>query len=216
MNQENYLKAIIKDLKCSKEKKLEIKRELESDIQTALASGESWQEIKERMGEPKEIAKEFNANQSYQEMAALKRKRRFKVLGIIVVILICLITAINWVLPKSGEIGENSIFKEETVIKQAEAVIDLVNQDNYTAIQAQYANERLKQALDEEKMIAAKEQIGSDWGAFSSYTSVYSAQLKQMGKTYALAQITALYENRSVTYTISFDQDMKLAGLFMK
>jgi uncharacterized membrane protein len=125
MNKENYLKTIIKELTCSKGKKLEIKRELESDIQTALASGELWQEIKERMGDPKEIAKEFNANQSYQEIASLKRKRRFKILGIVVLILICLITAINWALPKSGE-------------------------------------------------------------------------------------------NRSVTYTISFDQDMKLAGLFMK
>ncbi len=61
-----------------------------------------------------------------------------------------------------------------------------------------------------------KEQIGTEWGEFKSFVSVYTGEIKQMGKKFAVTEITALYENRSVTYTISFDEEMKLAGIYMK
>ena len=64
MNRDKYVKAVIKKLKCSSRKKAEIKRELESNIQTALESDESWQQIEERMGTPYSQAMEFNENLS--------------------------------------------------------------------------------------------------------------------------------------------------------
>lgn len=57
MNQ--YLKMISQHLCCSEERKKEIVKELESDIRIAMENGESWEEIKGRMGTPEEIAEEF-------------------------------------------------------------------------------------------------------------------------------------------------------------
>lgn len=33
---------------------------------------------------------------------------------------------------------------------------------------------------------------------------------------YVVGQVTVNYENTNVTYTITFDEDLKLAGLYMK
>ena len=41
-------------------------------------------------------------------------------------------------------------------------------------------------------------------------------EMKKKGETYAMAQIAASYEKNSITYMIAFDQDMKIAGFYMK
>ncbi len=41
-------------------------------------------------------------------------------------------------------------------------------------------------------------------------------EVLQRGKYFAVCQVTVTYENTSVTYTISFDESMKIAGLYMK
>jgi hypothetical protein len=38
----------------------------------------------------------------------------------------------------------------------------------------------------------------------------------QNGITYAAVAVKAKYANREITYTISFDMDMKLAGLYLQ
>ena len=67
MNWEKYIKMVIRNIKCSGKKKKEIKRELTSDITTALAAGEEWQSIMERMGTPAALAAEFNKSEPPQE-----------------------------------------------------------------------------------------------------------------------------------------------------
>ena len=42
------------------------------------------------------------------------------------------------------------------------------------------------------------------------------AETKQKGNLYAVTQTTVEYENATVTYTISFDRNLKVAGLYMK
>ncbi len=41
-------------------------------------------------------------------------------------------------------------------------------------------------------------------------------EVKQQGKTLAVAQITAAYEHAWVTYTVLFDKEMLLAGIYIK
>ena len=55
-----------------------------------------------------------------------------------------------------------------------------------------------------------KASISNDFGKFISYGKIYTAEQKQLGVTYAVVQMNLSYENVSVTYTISFDEDMKL------
>lgn len=216
MNKEKYIKSVIQKLKCSGKKKKEIKRELESNLQTALENGEVWQEIKDRMGDPSSIAMEFNQNFTGAELKSYKRTKRLQIIVIIVVILSLIIAGIYTIIPKTYNIDKSSVFNKDKVITQAESIIELLNKDDYDTIKNQYADTKMAKVLEGTVLADAKKQIGSDWGEFKSFTSVYTAEIKQMGKHYAVAQITALYDNRSVTYTISFDEGMKLAGLFMK
>lgn len=216
MNQEKYMKSIIKKIKCSSQKKREIKKELEANIQIALQNGESLETIKDRMGTPLSVATEFNENFSKAEVTACRNAKRIKVVSLILVIIGIGVLGAFWMLPKTDVIDGNSMFDEKVVISQAEIVIGLLNENDYETIKERYANQKMKTVLDVSTMSEAKLQIGDDWGEFKSYTIENTAEINQMGKKFAVVQIAALYENRSVTYTISFDEDMLLAGLYMK
>jgi hypothetical protein len=216
MNKDRYIKAVTKKLKCSYKKKLEIKRELIADIQSALDQGEEWQQIMERMGQPAGMASEFNENLSKEELKAYKWVKRVKVIAVSVIIIALIGAGINWIQPKTVAIKDDSSFTEIQVIDESKEIIELLNQNNYEEIQNRCANDQIKEALTEEVIVNAKEQIGADWGSFQDFTSIYTAEIKQKNQKYAVTEITALYENRSVTFTISLDEDMLLVGLYMK
>ena len=74
----------------------------------------------------------------------------------------------------------------------------------------------MKTVMNEEYMEGAKAQVGGDWGEFQRFTSSISVEAVQQGKHFAITELTALYENRSVTYQISFDENMELAGIYMR
>ena len=44
----------------------------------------------------------------------------------------------------------------------------------------------------------------------------YATEVIQNGEHYAIAQVTVSYENVNVVYTLTYDADMKLAGLYMR
>ena len=62
MTTENYVNAIVKQLKCSRRKRKEIKQQLLSDIAAAIENGETAAAIMARMGSAKEAAAELNQN----------------------------------------------------------------------------------------------------------------------------------------------------------
>ncbi len=59
MTRDEYIKRIVRQLDCDRAKKKRIQSDLESDINMALDSGETMEEIIDRMGAPEEIAGEF-------------------------------------------------------------------------------------------------------------------------------------------------------------
>ena len=62
----------------------------------------------------------------------------------------------------------------------------------------------------------ARGQVGSDWGEVQSFGNFYMSEIRQNGQRYAAVQVAVTYENVNVIYTITFDENMKLAGLYMK
>ena len=42
------------------------------------------------------------------------------------------------------------------------------------------------------------------------------AEVKQKGQLFAVTEMSVSYENTAVTYRISFDKDMRLAGLYLR
>ena len=68
----------------------------------------------------------------------------------------------------------------------------------------------------EAEMEEAKKTIGDDWGTFRNFGKTYMTEIRQNGQSFAMVQMNASYDNVSVTYTLTFDVEMKLAGIYMK
>ena len=78
------------------------------------------------------------------------------------------------------------------------------------------SDEKLAEMMNKEEMDQAKSNFGDDWGEFQNFGEVYLIESTRMGQHSAIAQINASYENTSVTYTLSFNEDMELNGVWMK
>lgn len=215
MNQENYLKEVEKHLNCGKARKKQIRRELEADICTASEQGEEWEETRKRMGEPAELAREFNENMGNTKRKMSRPKKILLICAAVAAVLAVLAAVLFWLLPKTYPISASSIFQEETVASEAEEIVELLNEKDYETLQEK-STDQMKTVMNEEYMEGAKAQVGGDWGEFQRFTSSISVEAVQQGKHFAITELTALYENRSVTYQISFDENMELAGIYMR
>ena len=124
-----YIYQIIKKLKCSGKKRREIKRQMLSEMEESISDGSYG------MGNPVEIAEEFNQSFSAEEKKAYKREKRLKVAGIIALLLFVAAGILWWMLPKQIWLEDSKVFDKTKVLEQAEVVIDYLDEDNYTALQ---------------------------------------------------------------------------------
>ncbi len=216
MNQEKYVIAVLKKLKCSGSKKKEIRKELESDIAAALENGESLEEIMARMGSPASLAREFNDNFSKEEITAFKRRKGLGIAGVIIGILVVLLLLGFYMIPKNYPMGKSGLYTEEEVTERTKTVISYFDEGDYEAIQEMCFSKSMEQAMTEEKLEEVKKLFGEDWGEFVTFGNIYLGEVVQMGKSYAVVQINATYENTGITYTLMFDKEMKLCAFYVK
>ena len=216
MSAEKYAKQVAKYLKCSGKRKQEIRKQITSDIQAAVAEGKSLEQALGDMGDPKALATEFNESFGEAEKKAAGRAKVCKILIIIFVILLLLAMLVWWALPKTKLLSDSKTFSEELVQERAELILELFNQGDYAALQ-DYQIEQMQEVMVEETMEQMKAlYIGSDWGEMRNIGNVYSVEVSQMGRKYAILQMMVSYENVNVTYTMTFDKDLKLAGFYMR
>lgn len=90
-----------------------------------------------------------------------------------------------------------------------------MDSEDYDTLQKE-STEQMQSVMSRSFIEEAKRNFGTDWGTFQAFGNIYLTEVTQMGKRIAVVQVNASYEKISVTYTISFDEDMKLAGLWMK
>lgn len=216
MSKEQYIKAVLKRLKCTKGKKADIRKDLESDIAVALENGESMERIMERMGNPDTVAAEFNENFSDAEMKAAKKGKVTKVVCIILAVLAVIVLLAWYAFPKTYPIEKKGNYNQAEIVERAETVIDYFDKEDYAAIQEMCATESMAEVMTKEKLGDARSLFGEDWGELISFGNPYTAEIVQMRKSIGVVQLTATYENTSITYTISFDKEMKLSGFYMK
>ena len=98
---------------------------------------------------------------------------------------------------------------------RVEEVINLLDDGAYDTL-AENATGQMAGVLNDEDMDAAKQLVGDDWGARVELGTIYMQEVEQQGVHYVITQVAASYENVTVTYTITFDENMKLAGIYMK
>lgn len=100
---------------------------------------------------------------------------------------------------------------QDDVTQAAAATVAALNSRDYDALTASM-NETMTAALDKEKLAAAWEPFSEKMGAFSSIAKTRVGA----SKGYAVAVVTADYAAGTVTFTLSYDADLKLAGLYFK
>lgn len=109
-------------------------------------------------------------------------------------------------------------YNEAAVIQAAKTAIEHLNAGEYAAITDEMVRDDLKAALSAEVLANAAAQVVSPAGAFQSYQNTVAAggKIKETGEAYAIVVVVAEYEQKKVTFTISFNQDLKIIGFFLK
>lgn len=215
MNQVIYISEVARKLKCGIGKKREIKKQLKADIRAALAAGESFDEIEKRMGMPGVLAAEFNEGFTEADKKKAANGRRVKKLFAAVVTVAAIAAVIYWAVPKQKELKEGGLFSPGEIKAKTETVIKLIEEEDYEALK-EMSDISMYQYLSAEKVLPAKRNVSDEWGAFVSYGNIYLFELTQMGRKYAIAEMTVSYENVGVTFTVIFDKREKLIGMYMK
>ena len=219
MKAETYVDKIVKQIQCSKSKKEEIRKQLLGDIRERVAAGESEEAVIAQMGTAEELAQEFNESFSAKERKRSRKAKSTKMIIITILVIIGLFAVatalLYWMLPKGTDISESSTFVKEQVEARVEEVINLLDDGAYDTL-AENATEQMAGVLNDEDMDAAKQLVGDDWGARVELGTIYMQEVEQQGVHYVITQVAASYENVTVTYTITFDENMKLAGIYMK
>lgn len=107
-------------------------------------------------------------------------------------------------------------FDEEAVKQKAQDVIALLNAQDSEGIR-ELSVQALKDALTDDTFAQIYAALG-EGGAFVEVTGItsYGSTNKKTGEEYAVVLAQAKYEKKSFTYTISFDTDMNLAGIYYK
>lgn len=219
MKMEAYTKKVAKDLLCEPSRKKEIVLQMESDIAGAMEEGRALEEVLAELGEPEDVAKEFNDNFSETEKKEESRRRRRKkrriVIAVVAVAVLLLAVLIYWAVPKTKDIADSRIFDREEVLSEAEYVIALLDEEDYETME-DGMTEQLAGLLAGGELDKAKDMVSEEFGAFLKYTYEEAVEVTQQGQKFAVVQMSASYENVSVVYTLSFDEEMRLAGIYMR
>lgn len=101
---------------------------------------------------------------------------------------------------------------EETLQKQGEEVIDMMNAQDYEGIAALYNNPEVTADT-----FAQSGEAVTALGAFTGYGDAsYVGGKTDDGQAYGTVIQVANYEGGKLTYTISFFEDGTLAGFFVR
>lgn len=118
---------------------------------------------------------------------------------------------------KSSDTGKSSSVssgQKEKYIEKAQNVITLFNEEKSDEI-VELCDEAMKNALPKGKLSEVYTQIKSN-GDFEKFLEGEMTKAEQGGKTFIVVVQQAEYEKNTLTYTISFDNEDKLAGIFYK
>ena len=162
MTAEQYAKEVGKLLKCRASKKREIKSELVSEINSAVAGGEDLEDVLKRMGIPWDYANRYNDNFDKAERKAAKRERTLKIWGMILLVIAVLAAAAYWYLPKWSDISDSTVFSEAQVKAQAEEIIRLYSDDDFQAV-TECMNDDMRRVLNATTLQYTKSQMKDDF-----------------------------------------------------
>lgn len=105
-------------------------------------------------------------------------------------------------------------YDEDELKASAEVVINLLNQRDSVGLNGMMT-EDMKAGLTEEVQAQIFAFLDES-GTMKEISSLGVSGSEENGITFAVVIAKVAYENRDITYTIGFDPDMKLAGLYLQ
>lgn len=215
MNEKRYVKAVARKIRCGGKRKKEIERQLLTDIQMREKQGERLEEIIARMGSAEEIADGFNENILAQEQKRYGRNRVLKIVVPVVLTVLFLGLFVYWLFPKSVDIERSKYFDKDRVEAAMKETIELLDAEDYAALQ-ENAIPQMQTLLNAETRADMRSTLSDDWGERKQFGAVYMAELIQGNRHLAVGEMTVTYENVSVTYRLTYDEDMRFAGIYVR
>ena len=150
MTAKQYVNAITRKIKCSSQKKKDIKKQLLLDINLRLEQGEPLTDIITQMGSVYEIADQY------------KRNKFLKIVIPTVLILAAFICLIYWAIPKGKNIESSTRFDKTQVEAAMKNTIELLDNEDYSALQ-ENATAQMQPSLNAATIENAKKKIYSQW-----------------------------------------------------
>jgi len=133
--------------------------------------------------------------------------------------IVCAILALTLALGLFGCTGKAlpEGFDAEEVGSAAEEIVGLATAGDYDSIVAALRSD-LQASITADQLKEGWAAIYEKAGAFSSITkTVLSSTADSTTKEeYAVAQVQVKHENANLVYTLSFDKDLALVGLYLK
>lgn len=137
------------------------------------------------------------------------------IIAIMVAVVILIFTLSNRSIKTQELTWYDDTFQKAVVEEEIQTLIKALDEEDYDYAQS-IATDKLKPYMEKEQYEKAKAQVSDDWGDFVSMGTIYTGKATQKGKEYAVGQVAVSYENVAVTYNITFDDSMQLAGFFFK
>lgn len=216
MTAKQYVNSIVKKIRCDGKKRQDIKQQLLADIELRMNKGEVLEEIISQMGSTDEIADGFNENISDKEQKRYKRNKALKTAGLIIVLLVVLSCLTYWKMPKAIDIEKSKYFDKAQVEAAMKQMVEQLDAGEYDALRKN-AISQMEQYLNQDGRNEIRNSIfESEWGERKNFGAIYIAELAQGNDHYVVGEITVTYENVSVIYRLTYDQDMRLSGIYVR
>jgi hypothetical protein len=106
-------------------------------------------------------------------------------------------------------------FDKETVEASAKQVIDYLNSGDFDSVNAMVCEDG-KEVLSSEVLSDAVNKTYGKAGSFVEYKGINIIGRKEKKVDYAVVIVKAKYEKQNVLFTISFDSNLEVIGLYMK
>ena len=131
-------------------------------------------------------------------------------------ILVLLLVVCAFSLSACGKKGLSSEFDPEEVEELAISVVEMVNNEDTEGIKS-LCNDEMKKTMTDNIFDQVSDTL-KEFGEYKEISKIDLTEVKDKAtkKPIAVAILKVKYTNKQVMYTISFDTDMKLAGLYLK
>ena len=110
---------------------------------------------------------------------------------------------------------EETPFDVQVVEQHVMATIDRFEKDDITGLQRE-ATAELRPHLTAEQVTGAKAEFAPKWGARGGVGKPLMTAGKEDGKWYVICELAVGYKTTAVVYRLTYDENMKLAGFFVR